>query len=495
MVDEPDQPAASWGALTCARDGRARPGAGRRRSTRSASAQGERVAIVSPELGPAAHRVLRRERRTAGCSCRSTSASTPTRSRYIVEHSGASVLLVDPELDDALARRRRASTASCSAPRATRSSTAFGVEPEPWDARRGRDRHHQLHERHDRAPEGRAAHAPQPLAQRGDVRLAHGRRATATCTCTRCRCSTATAGACRTRVTGMGGAARRAAQGRRRRDPAPGRAPRRHAACAARPRSSTAVLDAARDVGRSDPRARPRAHRRRRRAAADAHHRAGRDRARLGVHPDLRPHRDVAAAHDEPRPRRVRRPRRRRSAPRKLGRAGAPALGVRLRVDEQGEVLARSNVVIEGYWEQPEATADAIVDGWFHTGDGGAIDDDGYLTISDRKKDVIISRRRERVVDRGRGLRCSRIPAVAEVAVIGVPDEKWGETVKALVVLAPGRDGDRSRPDRALPRRTSRTTSARPVGRVPRRAGPHRHRQAPEVQAPRALLGRALARP
>ncbi len=53
-------------------------------------------------------------------------------------------------------------------------------------------------------------------------------------------------------------------------------------------------------------------------------------------------------------------------------------------------MLARGNVVLQGYWEQPEATADAIVDGWFHTGDGGTIDD-SYLTISDRKKDVIIS--------------------------------------------------------------------------------------------------------
>ena len=60
-------------------------------------------------------------------------------------------------------------------------------------------------------------------------------------------------------------------------------------------------------------------------------------------------------------------------------------------VDDQGEVLARSNVVMDGYWEQPEATAEAIVDGWFHTGDGGSIDEDGYVTISDRKKDVIIS--------------------------------------------------------------------------------------------------------
>ena len=121
----------------------------------------------------------------------------------------------------------------------------------------------------------------------------------------------------------------------------------------------------------------------------------------------------------------------------KLGRAGAPALGVQLRVDDEGEVLARSNVVLDGYWDQPKATAEAIVDGWFHTGDGGTIDDEGYLTISDRKKDVIISG--------GENVSSIEVedalfshPAVAEVAVIGVPDEKWGETVKALVVLAPG---------------------------------------------------------
>ena len=122
---------------------------------------------------------------------------------------------------------------------------------------------------------------------------------------------------------------------------------------------------------------------------------------------------------------------------RALSRAGAPALGVRLKVDEQGEVLARANVVLEGYWEQPEATAEALRDGWFRTGDGGVLDDDHYLTIEDRKKDVIISG--------GENVSSIEVedalfahPAVAEAAVIGVPDEKWGETVKALVVLAPG---------------------------------------------------------
>ena len=121
----------------------------------------------------------------------------------------------------------------------------------------------------------------------------------------------------------------------------------------------------------------------------------------------------------------------------KLGRAGAPAIGVKLQIDKQGEVLARSNVVLEGYWNQPEATADAIVDGWFHTGDGGTLDDEHHLTISDRKKDVIISG--------GENVSSIEVedalfshPAVAEVCVIGVPSDKWGETIKALVVLAPG---------------------------------------------------------
>jgi acyl-CoA synthetase (AMP-forming)/AMP-acid ligase II len=121
----------------------------------------------------------------------------------------------------------------------------------------------------------------------------------------------------------------------------------------------------------------------------------------------------------------------------KLMRAGAPALGVRLRIDDQGEVLARSNVVFEGYWDNPEETERVVTDGWFHTGDGGVIDDEGYLTIQDRKKDVIITG--------GENVSSIEVedaifshPDVAEVAVIGVPDEKWGETIKALVVKSEG---------------------------------------------------------
>jgi acyl-CoA synthetase (AMP-forming)/AMP-acid ligase II len=121
----------------------------------------------------------------------------------------------------------------------------------------------------------------------------------------------------------------------------------------------------------------------------------------------------------------------------RLGRAGLPALGVEVAVDDAGEVLARSNHVLDGYWNQPEATDAAIVDGWFHTGDGGRIDDQSYLSIADRKKDVIISGG-ENVSSIEVEDRLFSHPAVAEVAVIGVPDDKWGETVKALVVLASG---------------------------------------------------------
>src|SRR4051795_9069782 len=122
---------------------------------------------------------------------------------------------------------------------------------------------------------------------------------------------------------------------------------------------------------------------------------------------------------------------------RKLSRAGVPALGTRLATSESGEVLVQSNTVLAGYWNNPDATAEALEGGWFHTGDGGSIDEGGYLTISDRKKDVIITG--------GENVSSIEVedavfshPAVAEVAVIGVPDEKWGELVTALVVVAEG---------------------------------------------------------
>ncbi len=119
-----------------------------------------------------------------------------------------------------------------------------------------------------------------------------------------------------------------------------------------------------------------------------------------------------------------------------LSRAGTPALGVQMDVDVDGEVLARSNHVFAGYWEQPDETAAALAGGWFHTGDGGYFDG-AYVVISDRKKDVIITG--------GENVSSIEVEdclyqhdAVAEVAVIGVPDEKWGETIKALVVVREG---------------------------------------------------------
>lgn len=125
----------------------------------------------------------------------------------------------------------------------------------------------------------------------------------------------------------------------------------------------------------------------------------------------------------------------------KLSSAGAPALGVETMIDEHGEILARSNVVMEGYWNQPAETDKAIESGWFHTGDGGTIGDNHYLAILDRKKDVIISG--------GENISSIEVedaifshPGVAEVAVIGIPDEKWGELVLALVVKIPESDLD-----------------------------------------------------
>lgn len=118
----------------------------------------------------------------------------------------------------------------------------------------------------------------------------------------------------------------------------------------------------------------------------------------------------------------------------KLGRAGAPAMGVKMGLGPTGELLARGNHVMKAYLANPEATEEALDGGWFHTGDGGVCDDEGYYAITDRKKDVIISGG-ENVSSIEVEDQLFSHPDVLEVAVIGVPHEKWGETVKALVVL------------------------------------------------------------
>ena len=102
-----------------------------------------------------------------------------------------------------------------------------------------------------------------------------------------------------------------------------------------------------------------------------------------------------------------------------------------------GEIVVRGNVVMAGYYKDPEATQKAIRDGWFHTGDAAVIHPDGYIEIRDRIKDVIISggENISSVEVEGALL---RLPAIQEVAVVGMPDERWGESPHAFVVLKEG---------------------------------------------------------
>ncbi len=101
-----------------------------------------------------------------------------------------------------------------------------------------------------------------------------------------------------------------------------------------------------------------------------------------------------------------------------------------------GEIITRSDGVMKGYWNQPEATAEALRGGWFHTGDMASIDEDGYLLIVDRKKDIIVSGG-ENISSLEVEKTIMAHPVILEAAVIPVPDEKWGEVPKALVVLKP----------------------------------------------------------
>jgi fatty-acyl-CoA synthase len=126
----------------------------------------------------------------------------------------------------------------------------------------------------------------------------------------------------------------------------------------------------------------------------------------------------------------------------RLAAAGTPLIGVRLRIDPEGEVLARTAKTMDGYWDQPELSAEAFRDDWFQTGDGGELAH-GILRITDRKKDVIVTGG-ENVSSLQVEACLLEHPDVTDVAVIGVPHERWGETPKALVVL---RDGASFDPD------------------------------------------------
>ncbi|HEU4656914.1 MAG TPA: AMP-binding protein [Capillimicrobium sp.] len=123
---------------------------------------------------------------------------------------------------------------------------------------------------------------------------------------------------------------------------------------------------------------------------------------------------------------------------RRAGSVGLPLPGVELRLAGDGEIQVRGPNVFSGYWRRPDATAEAFTgDGWFRTGDLGALDDDGYLRIHGRSKELIITGgfnvypREVEDVLRGH-------PAVADVAVAGLPDPEWGETVAAWIVPADG---------------------------------------------------------
>jgi long-chain acyl-CoA synthetase len=100
---------------------------------------------------------------------------------------------------------------------------------------------------------------------------------------------------------------------------------------------------------------------------------------------------------------------------------------------EVGEVVCGGQKIMAGYWRKPEATAAVLKNGWYHTGDMGSMDHEGYVTLVDRKKDMIISGG-ENVYSMEVESVLSLHPGVAEVAVIGIPDEKWGEAVTAIVV-------------------------------------------------------------
>lgn len=131
----------------------------------------------------------------------------------------------------------------------------------------------------------------------------------------------------------------------------------------------------------------------------------------------------------------------------KLRSCGKPWPGVEVKVVDDkgqevapgqvGEIVIKAPVVMKGYWKRPDATAEAVKDGWMHTGDAAYMDEDGYFFIYDRVKDMIVSG--------GENIYPAEVenaifshPDVADVAVIGVPDDKWGESVKAIVIVKPG---------------------------------------------------------
>lgn len=135
------------------------------------------------------------------------------------------------------------------------------------------------------------------------------------------------------------------------------------------------------------------------------------------------------------------------AARRRLASAGRETFSTRVRIvdpqgsvlptREVGEIVVRGELVTPGYWNRPDATAQTIKDGWLHTGDAGYLDEDGYLFITDRVKDMIITGGSNVYAREVEDVLLGH-PGIAQVAVIGVPDATWGEAVAAVVVRAAG---------------------------------------------------------
>ena len=167
--------------------------------------------------------------------------------------------------------------------------------------------------------------------------------------------------------------------------------------------------------------------------------------------------------------------------------------GRELPVGQTGEVCARAGNFMREYWNRPEETAAAFRDGWYHSGDTGYVDEQGFLFIVDRLKDMIVTGG-ENVYSIEVENAISTHPAVAQVAVIGIPDDLWGEAVHAVVVLQPGDARDRRGAHRARAPDDRRLQGPQ-EHRVPHRSAPALGRaEAAEAGAAQALLGRPRTR-
>jgi long-chain acyl-CoA synthetase len=132
---------------------------------------------------------------------------------------------------------------------------------------------------------------------------------------------------------------------------------------------------------------------------------------------------------------------------RRLLSCGREVIGTRVRVvnargqevkpDEVGEIIAKGPNIMAGYWNKPQETADALRDGWLYTGDLATVDEEGYIYIVDRKKDMIITGGENVFSTEVENVLYTH-PAILEAAAVGVPDATWGEAIKAIVVLKPG---------------------------------------------------------